>query len=131
MKTLKKFLAVTLAVLMILSITPINALAAENCQHEWETPLYEYVGDVKVDGNHYCRVKCTKKCKKCGTVIETEEKTEHTYIKKVYLNFSNPEECSARIKRYYDDVMDTDPNTKMTYETFYAVIYNYSNNKEG
>ena len=131
MKTLKKFLAVTLATLMILSITPINALAAENCQHEWETLSSEYMGDIKIDGKHYCRLKHTEKCKKCGTITESEEKNEHTYIKKVYLNFSNPQETSARIKRYYDDIVDTDPNTNITYESVYGVINNRCNNKNG
>ena len=81
MKTLKKFLAVTLTVLMILSITPISALAAENCQHDWETITDEW-HDVVIDGKHYCQNHLVSKCKKCGDTQETNYKQNH-YVDKV------------------------------------------------
>ena len=131
MKTLKKFLAVTLTVLMILSITPISALAAENCQHDWETQSYEYLGDVKVDGEHYCKYKCTEKCKKCGKIVVSEGKNDHYYNQKVYLNYNDKDECFKRIKRYYDDLVDTDPDTKTTYNDVVKYVESFSANKNG
>ena len=106
MKTLKKFLAVTLAVLMILSITPINALAAENCQHEWETITDEW-HDVVIDGKHYCQNHLVSRCKKCGEMQETDYKKNHNVDKICYVSNDKDTVIKYATERYnYDKAND-------------------------
>ena len=125
MKTLKKFLAVTLAVLMILSITPINALAAENCQHEWETITDEW-HDVVIDGKHYCQNHYIDKCKLCGKTDEGYKNQGHTVDQKYYLP-DDIDIITERAKKHYRHSLEVD-NRKYDSESeqeYIKIIYGW------
>ena len=125
MKTLKKFLAVTLAVLMILSITPINALAAENCQHEWETITDEW-HDVVIDGKHYCQNHYVDKCKLCGKTEEGYKNQGHWASQKYYLP-DDMDIITERAKKHYRHSLEVD-NRKYDSETeqeYIKIIYGW------